>query len=156
MRGKWNFLHHPRLTSGEKDVMYYNATDWNLNTMKNNKLKNCFVGIFHFIFGQLAYCSKRAKEANLKESDWGNHMVSIQSSNGYLFHSKAWFPFTANSTTTTQKTKRLCAWAVILPANCFVLIENWSLSWSKLALGLVSIKPITTTTTTNFESKQSD
>ena len=37
--------------------------------MKNNKLKNSFVGIFHFIFGQLAYCSKRAKEANLKESD---------------------------------------------------------------------------------------
>ena len=68
--------------------MYYNATDWNLNTMKNNKLKNCFVGIFHFIFGQLAYSLERAKEANLKESDWDIHMVSIQSSNGYLVHSK--------------------------------------------------------------------
>ena len=37
--------------------------------MKNNKLKTRFVGIFHFTFGQLAYCSERAKEANLKESD---------------------------------------------------------------------------------------
>ena len=54
--------------------------------MKNNKLNNCFVGIFHFIFGQLAYCLDRAKEADLKESDWDNHMISIQSSNGYLFH----------------------------------------------------------------------
>ena len=36
--------------------------------MKNNKLKNCFVGVFHFIFGQIAYCSEQAKEANLKES----------------------------------------------------------------------------------------
>ena len=69
MRDKWNFLHHLRLTSGEKDEMYYNATDRNLNTMKNNTLKNCFVGIFHFTFGKLAYCSERAKEANLKESD---------------------------------------------------------------------------------------
>ena len=34
MRDKWNFLHHPRLTSGGKDEIYYNATDWNLNTMK--------------------------------------------------------------------------------------------------------------------------
>ena len=56
MRDKWNFLHHLRLTSGEKDEMYYNATDRNLNTMK----KNWFVGIFHFTFGQLAYCSERA------------------------------------------------------------------------------------------------
>ena len=53
----------------EEDEIYYNATDRNVNTMKNNKLKNCFVGIFHFTFGQLAYCSERAKEANLKESD---------------------------------------------------------------------------------------
>ena len=37
--------------------------------MKNNKLENCFVGIIHFTFGQLAYCSERAKEENLKESD---------------------------------------------------------------------------------------
>ena len=37
--------------------------------MKNNKLRKCFVGIFHFTFDQLAYCSERAKEANLKESD---------------------------------------------------------------------------------------
>ena len=48
--------------------MYYNATDSNLNNMKNNKLKNCFVGIFHVTFGQLAYCLQRAKEVNLKES----------------------------------------------------------------------------------------
>ena len=82
---KSNFLHYPRLTSGEKDEIYYDATDWNLHTMKNSKLKNSFVGIFHFTFGQLAYCSERAKEANLKESDWDNHTVSIQSSNGYLF-----------------------------------------------------------------------
>ena len=66
--------------------MYYNATESNLNNMKNNKLKNCFVGILHFTFGQLTYCSERAKEANLKESDKDNHVVSIQSSNGYLFH----------------------------------------------------------------------
>ena len=38
VRGKWNFLHHPRLTSGEKDEIYYNAIDWNLNGMRNNKL----------------------------------------------------------------------------------------------------------------------
>ena len=37
--------------------------------MKNNKLKNCFVGIIHFTFGQLVYCSEQAKEPNLKESD---------------------------------------------------------------------------------------
>ena len=55
--------------------------------MKNNKLKNCFVGIFHFTFGQLAYCSERAKEANLKESDRRNCMVRIESprAHGYIF-----------------------------------------------------------------------
>ena len=37
--------------------------------MKDNKLKSWSVGIIHFTFGQLAYWSKRAKEANLKESD---------------------------------------------------------------------------------------
>ena len=37
--------------------------------MKNNKLKNWSVGIFHFIFGQLVCWSERAKETNLKESD---------------------------------------------------------------------------------------
>ena len=51
-----------------------------------------------------------------------------------ILYSQAWFPFTANSTTTTQKTKRLCGWAVILPTNRFVLAQNWSLSWPKLAL----------------------
>ena len=35
--------------------------------MKNNKSKNCFVWIFQFTFGQLAYCSGQAKEANLKD-----------------------------------------------------------------------------------------
>ena len=66
-------IHHPRLTSGEKDETYYYATDWNLNTTKNIKLKNCFVGIFHFTFGQ------RAKEVNLKESDWGNQAYGMNS-----------------------------------------------------------------------------
>ena len=37
--------------------------------MKNNKLKDWSVGIFHFTFGQLVYWSDRAKDANLKESD---------------------------------------------------------------------------------------
>ena len=37
--------------------------------MKSNNLKNCFVRLFHFTFGQFAYYSERAKEANLKESD---------------------------------------------------------------------------------------
>ena len=37
--------------------------------MKDNKLKNWPVGIFHFTFGQFAYWSERAKEANLKEPD---------------------------------------------------------------------------------------
>ena len=38
------------------------------------------------------------------------------------FH-QAWFPFTANSTTKTQKPKRLCGWPVILPTNRFVLAQ---------------------------------
>ena len=39
MRDKWNFLRHPRLTSGGKDEIYDNATNGNLNTTKNNKIK---------------------------------------------------------------------------------------------------------------------
>ena len=54
--------------------------------MKNNKLKIWSVGIFQFTFGQLVYWSEWEKEASLKESDWDNYMVSVQSSNGYLFH----------------------------------------------------------------------
>ena len=54
--------------------------------MKTNKLKNWFVGIFHFTFSQPAYWSERAKEALLKESDCDSHMVSIQSFIGYRFH----------------------------------------------------------------------
>ena len=74
---------------------------------------------------------------------------------------KAWFPFTANSTTTTQKTKktkRLCAWSVILPTNRFVLAQNWSLSWSNLALWKPGLKPgfHHTTNTTTTTQKQSD
>ena len=38
-----------------------------ISTLK--KIKNCFVGIFHITFDKLTYCSERAKEANLKESD---------------------------------------------------------------------------------------
>ena len=56
---------------------------------------------------------------------------------------KAWFPFKANSTTTTQKTERLCGWAVILPTNRFVSAQNWSLSWSKLALWKPALKLLT-------------
>ena len=37
-------------------------------------------------FWPIVYWSERVKEANLKESDWDNHMASIQSSNIYLFH----------------------------------------------------------------------
>ena len=39
MHDKWDFLHRPPLTSGGKDEIYYNATDRNLNNMKNDKLK---------------------------------------------------------------------------------------------------------------------
>ena len=38
-------------------------------TMKNNKLKDYFMGIFHITFDQLAYCSERVKKPNLKESN---------------------------------------------------------------------------------------
>ena len=31
-------------------------------------------------------------------------------------------------------TKKLCVSTVILPTNCFVLTQNWSLSWVKLTL----------------------
>ena len=71
---------------------------------------------------------------------------------GSLLH-KAWFLFTANSTTTTQKQSDYVIEQSSFPLIAFVLTQNWSLSWSKLALSLVSIKPITTKTTTNFESK---
>ena len=39
MRDKWNFLYHPRVTSGEKDEINYDTADRNINTMRNNKLK---------------------------------------------------------------------------------------------------------------------
>ena len=39
-----------------------------------------------------------------------------------------------------KKTKQLCDWAVILPTNRFVLTQNWSLSWSKLALSKPGFK----------------
>ena len=53
-----------------------------------SKIINYKIGlvIFHFTFGQLVYWSEQAKEANLKKSDRDNHMVSIQSPYGYLFH----------------------------------------------------------------------
>ena len=82
--------------------------------MKNNKLKNCFVGIFHFTFGQLAYCSERA---NLKESDWDNDMVSIQSSNGYLFH-KVYF-------TISKWRKQVINNFCIIFWNNACLVLNW-------------------------------
>ena len=37
--------------------------------MKNKKLKNWSIGIFHFTFGQIVYWSGSVKEANFKESD---------------------------------------------------------------------------------------
>ena len=46
--------------------LIYNATDRNFITMKNNKLKNWSVEIFHFTFGQLVFWSGQAKEANVK------------------------------------------------------------------------------------------
>ena len=61
MCGEWNFLHHRLLTSGDKDEIYYDATDWNLNTMKNNKSKNCFAGIFHFTLANLPIVQKGRK-----------------------------------------------------------------------------------------------
>ena len=33
MHDKWNFLRHPRLTSGGEGEIYYDATNRNLNTM---------------------------------------------------------------------------------------------------------------------------
>ena len=60
MRDNWNFLHHPRLTSGGEGLIYRNHIDSNLNTMKNDKLKNWSVGIFLFTSGQLVYWSERA------------------------------------------------------------------------------------------------
>ena len=39
MRDKWNFFTALAQHLGEEDEIYDNATDWNLNTMKNNKLK---------------------------------------------------------------------------------------------------------------------
>ena len=46
---------------------------------------------------------------------------------------KPGFHFQQTSQPGYQK-KRLCGSAVILPTNRFVLTQNWSLSWSKLAL----------------------
>ena len=92
---------------------YYNATYWNLNTMKNNKFKNWSVGIFQFTFGQLVYWSEREKEVNLKESDWE---VSIQSSNG-LFHN--WY-FTS------------CKWLTISVLCINVLMLKLIMFWNML------------------------
>ena len=47
-------------------------------------------------------------------------------------------------------------WVVILPTNRFVLAQNWSLSWPKLAQWKPSLRPIMTTTTTDLKPKQSD
>ena len=79
MCDKWNFLHHPCLTS------LVQLTEISM-LRKIINFKSWSAGIFHFTFGRLTSWSARAKEANLKESHWDNHMVSIQSSNGYLFH----------------------------------------------------------------------
>ena len=98
MRDKWNFLHHLAYHQGENDEIYYNATDWHLNTMKNNKLKSWSVWIFHSIFANLSIDQ--------------NHMVSIQSSNDYLFH-KVYFI--------------ICKWLTmsVLFWNNACLVLNW-------------------------------
>ena len=54
-----------------------------------------------------------------------------------LMYSKAWLPFTANSTTTTQKQSDYVVERSSFPLIvlfCFVLFlnQNWSLSWSEL------------------------
>ena len=41
-----------------------------------------------------------------------------------------------------HETKRLCARAVILPTNRLVFAQNWSLSWSKLALSKPGFRTI--------------
>ena len=66
MHDKWNVLHHPRLTSGGKDEIHYNATDWNLNAMKSNELKSG-LRIFYFTFGQLVYWSERCQRGKLEK-----------------------------------------------------------------------------------------
>ena len=84
MRDNWNFLHHSCFTSGGR-MKFVMMQLIEISTLwKIINLKNWSIGILQFTFGQLVYWSERAKEANLKESDWNNHMVSIQSSNGYL------------------------------------------------------------------------
>ena len=40
------FLINLTLHKGEKDKIYYNATDWNVNTTKNDKLKTGLQGNF--------------------------------------------------------------------------------------------------------------
>ena len=62
---------------------------------------------FVFVYNLWQYSIKKTGKA------WNKKYESPT----FVFVSKAykvWFPFTANSMTTTQKTKELCAWAVIL------------------------------------------
>ena len=109
MRDKWNFLHYPRLTSGEQR---WNLSQCNRLKSKHWKITNwrLVCKVFSLAFGQLVYWSKRAKEANLKESGWDNQIVSIQSPNGYLFH-KVYFT--------------ICKWLTI-SVLCFETMFVWS------------------------------
>ena len=44
------------LSKGGEENVFGLSDNANLNTVKNNKLKNCFVGIFHFTFEFEFYC----------------------------------------------------------------------------------------------------
>ena len=55
MSDQWNFLQDSPLTSeGGKDEIYYNATDRNLNTLKNNKSKIGLWGYFTSLLTNLS------------------------------------------------------------------------------------------------------
>ena len=76
---------------------------------------NCFWGRGKFL-GQIAGGENQQS---------AEQCIETQKRAVFKGNRKAWFPFTANSTTTTQKTKRLCGWSVILPTNRFVCTSNY-------------------------------
>ena len=79
------FSSPPHLISGGKGSIIMQLIQ--ISTLKNNKLKNWSVGIFHFTFGQLAYWSEQEKGANLKDqiemTIWSQFKVLIAQS---IFH----------------------------------------------------------------------
>ena len=69
-----------------------------------NKSINAFLAdqnVIHALEQQFDYLFKCAGVTLMSCWDLKEHHIIIIN--------KAWFPFTANSTTTTQETKRLCA-----------------------------------------------